>query len=182
MTLRPNKSPQPKRDGSFNSASRLKAFGLAWLRFLRCNTVAGISLAACIATVFFWWYCRMLNLGVDFPFIGKMYCEIDSFGGRLEFIATRYYGAPRIIKRDYWPHGSPRCCDHLPCLQFYERGAFSDEDLRLFERFDFEQGEESNPDGYWYASIDIPYWFLTSLFAILPGWWLANRVRLKTRD
>src|SRR5712692_9768749 len=110
MTLRPNSSPQPKRDGGLSSASRFTSFGLAWLRFLRCKIVAGISLAACIATVFLWWYCRMLNVGVDFPFIGKMYCEIDSLGGRVEFTATRYYGEPRIIRRNGGSFGNSEYC------------------------------------------------------------------------
>lgn len=127
---------------------------------------AMLSLVIFLVTLYFWQAGQFFGVGLDCHFIGKTYGELDFGDGRVEFSVTRCDGQPRLIQVDG--------ITGMPQTTFYSRKV--QERSRFFEHFSFKHeyeilsglSSESEPPKTWYASIDIPYWFLALIFGVLP--------------
>src|ERR1017187_8061279 len=109
---------------------------------------------ACVVTVFLWWNGN--GDGVIFPFIGRLYCEVECINGSMDLSVTRYHATPLIIREKesvsaFLHRGtSELISDFSPPhgVEYYSRGVSVSS--RLFEWFDFKRTSSPDPDGWSY--------------------------------
>jgi hypothetical protein len=124
-----------------------------------------MSFVVCLTAAFFWWRGEMIGDGVQGPFIGKSFYDIDSRVGRVAITYTQFDKTPLIVGRTWeYPFGSYR--DYAPPTRARFSYRLTGEYGRVFASFKYDRMPWY--DGYSYASIETPYWFLVALFAVLP--------------
>ena len=147
----------------------------------------------CIATLVVWGLAvACLEMRLDFATGHGRYLEIATFVGAAEVIVTHSYEtSPCIIQR--YQRANPNAAgwyeaeyarDYSPPkrVQFSSRWVdFEGKYPPVFRWFGFSQAV--TPERYAYKCIELPYWAVVLLFAILPVSWRVRQVRLsrKTR-
>ena len=132
------------------------------------HALSFILSGCCIGTLFLWWLGQTFSVGLDCHLTDKIFSEIDCGAGRMEFSVTRSYGEPFGVCCTGDFVNTPKCIDFAVTTGFYSNVIVGHH--QIFEAFNFDHEPATVAVNNWYASIDIPYWFLVLLFAILPAW------------
>ena len=146
---------------------------------------AALSLFMCVATLIVWGLAAAcFEIRLDFAAGKGRYWEIVTLVGAAEVIVTHSYETPpRIIK--HYPQENPDWRGWYRAEYFHDSKTpqgvefssrwldFEVNQPRVLRWFGFSQQVE--PDRYACNCIEIPYWFLVLLFAILPVSWRLQR-------
>ena len=149
---------------------------------------AALSLFLSAATAIVWGIAAAcIEMRLDFSAGQGRYVEIATFVGAVQLIVTRSYETPpSMIKRFQRANPNARgwfeseyVRDHLPPhgVHFSSRWLdLEDHYPSMFSWFGFDR--VSWPGLFACTIVEVPYWFLALLFAILPVIW---RVRRKSK-